>query len=167
MWHHQVRRWLIGVAVTGLLLFGGAVTVGSRQQSDLGRRATNLESITIQNVRLEPAPPLDERPTVRLKFEVHNTGPAAIADLLLTASLVTRQPEGDVWRAIVAGPFIIHIKSALARGYTFEYEMRLRNVTIDCNCVPIIATLSAGALPVREAEPATESLTAAPTRVSG
>jgi hypothetical protein len=126
---------------------------------DLGHHLHDVDSITIQNVRLEPAPPLDHRPTVRLKFEMHNEGPAAVSDLVLTASLVTRQPEADGSRPVVAGPFIIHMKSALAHGYSFEYEVRLRNVSIECNCVPTIVTLSAQTSPVGGVE-STESLTA-------
>jgi hypothetical protein len=107
--------------------------------------ATDLAALSVQNVRLESAPPIEDSPSVTLKFDVHNEGTATFADLVLTASLVDRSGEDPTAEEpdTIAGPFVIRVKTVLMPGFTFSYKARLRNISVECHCSPRIAPRTA------------------------
>jgi hypothetical protein len=94
--------------------------------------------------------------------------PPPSTDLLLAVSLLEPRREGaaEDLRLTLAGPFIIHVRAPLQPGYAFTYEVRLRNVSVDCDCVPSVATLSARLLPTDNHESTTQPMTHDVTDVS-
>jgi hypothetical protein len=158
MRHHGICLMVIGaLLVLGVAQARAASVVSSAttsqaKQVDVSRsesaagaslgQSIDVSAVEIREIRLESAPRLDDAPSALLKFELLNNGSSAIADLVLSASLV-QPPETGVEAPIVtvAGPFIVRMKAALRPKNTFHYEIRLRNISADCDCVPRVTPL--------------------------
>lgn len=105
--------------------------------------------VSIANVRLEPAPPLETSPSMTLKFAIANEGPTSVSDIILEISIVEKakseHPESA--RRILVGPFTIRGDVVLRAGYTMNYEMLMRNLSSECGCLATVDVLSARPLP--------------------
>jgi hypothetical protein len=102
--------------------------------------------ITIRYSRLEaPATQEDPESTI-LKFEVQNESDTGQTDIEVSVSLLGPIDEGTETRPVLVRPFIIRIDTVLHAGYSLEYEIRLRNVQPNCDCLPSIDILNARAV---------------------
>jgi|KBSMisStandDraft_5_1062788.scaffolds.fasta_scaffold73828_2 hypothetical protein len=108
-----------------------------------------LSPLRIGNVRLE-APPSPQTPaSAVLKFDLFNEGPSRVTDILLEVS-VRGKPAFDPGPAtarVLVRPFKIRGAVKLEAGYSVNYEVLLRNLSSDCNCVASVEVLSFRALP--------------------
>jgi hypothetical protein len=105
--------------------------------------------LRIENVRLEAAPGTETVPSAVLKFDVINASPKRQTDLLLEIS-ITEKPALDpvlTPRRVLVRPFKIRGNFVLEAGYTINYELRLRHLSTDCDCVATVDVLSVRALP--------------------
>jgi hypothetical protein len=98
--------------------------------------------IAIRHIRLEPSTPVDGSPSVVLKFDLHNEGWTSVTDIVLEVSLRTRGGESAIEQPSVR-PFTIKIRNVLMAGYSFDYEIRLRNVSLDTAKTPEIEVVDA------------------------
>jgi hypothetical protein len=99
--------------------------------------------ITIEHLRLEPAPDADIVPSSNVAFDLVNTGSTSITDIMFEVCIVSQpvrhfEPEG-----IRAGPYRLRTKFVLHPGYTMSFEIRLLNLSADCNCAPNARVISA------------------------
>lgn len=103
------------------------------------------EAITIEHVTLEPAAPIGGAPAVRVTFEIYNRGVDELTDIVLTISLLTppQRTGQEAEPSLIAGPLIIRSKVVLQPGYSFAYDITLRNVSVDCSCVPAVDVVDA------------------------
>jgi len=105
---------------------------------------SELPPLKVKNVYIKSADPLDGLPTAVVKFAIVNTGPTGVIDIVFEVSIIEKPEESSVLPTdVLAGPYNIHVKAALEAGYSMEYELRLRNVSADCNCVATVVVLSA------------------------
>jgi len=81
---------------------------------------------------------------VTLKFDLHNIGWTSVTDIVLAVSLHsgTRGNAPDASSEAVR-PFTIKIRNVLMAGYSFDYEIRLRNVSLDTASAPEIEVVDA------------------------
>jgi hypothetical protein len=91
-------------------------------------------------------------PSANVKFDIVNEGSISFTDVVVEISLVKKAspPIGrDTKRAVLAGPFKIRGDVALEPGFSVSYEMRLRNLSTECGCVPDVEVVSVHAVPSR------------------
>jgi hypothetical protein len=101
--------------------------------------------VKVQNVRLESVAPLETVPSSTLTFEIVNASATSVTDIMFEVSILTKShseyPEDP--QLVLAGPYKLRAKFVLQPGYTMHYEMRLSNLSVDCECVPRVRVFSA------------------------
>ena len=105
--------------------------------------------LRVENVRLDAAPGTETVPSAVLKFDVFNASPKRQTDFLLEIS-ITEKPAFDpvlAPRRVLVRPFKIRGNFVLESGYTINYQMLLRHLATDCDCVANVNVLSVRALP--------------------
>ena len=123
--------------------------IGADPSLDLPSKQDVEKGIAIRHVRLEASPAVDGSPSVTLKFDLHNVGLTSVTDIVLEVSLhSTTSPRGAtrgkaVDASEVVRPFTIKIHNVLMAGYSFDYEIRLRNVSLDATSAPEIEVVDA------------------------
>ena len=163
------KSWFAGrravlVAVTFLLIAGhGSDTLADTRSAGRltrplpGDRPARLEParpapidntpLKVQNIRLEPGPLAESSPSTTLKFDMLNDGASHLTNIVLEVSIVKeRQEESDTRQNVLVQPFTIREKAVLQPGYSMEYELRLRNFSPDCGCVPRVNVVSVESL---------------------
>src|SRR5262245_1003093 len=114
---------------------------------DLPSKADVGSGIAVRHVRLEPSQAVDGSPSVTLKFDLHNVGWTSVTDIVLAVSLHSGARGGTREKAIEASdtvrPFTIKIANVLMAGYSFDYEIRLRNVSLDAASAPEVEVVDA------------------------
>jgi hypothetical protein len=105
--------------------------------------------VSIANVRLEAAPPVEASPSMTLKFAIANEGSTSVSDIVLEISIVekAKSDQPELARRILVGPFTIRGDVVLRAGYTMNYEMLMRNLSSECGCLATVDVLSARPLP--------------------
>jgi hypothetical protein len=109
---------------------------------DLAAKQDPANGIAIRHVRLEPSTPVDGSPSVVLKFDLHNEGWTSVTDIVLAVSMRTRGGD-NAKEAPKVRPFKIRIRNVLLAGYSFDYEIRLRNVSLDPAHMPEVEVVDA------------------------
>lgn len=129
----------------------GASTTPFEPVRSLAGKRTNpaLGSVIVRHVRLEPAPPIQGSPSALVRFDVHNQGSRDVADIDVKVFLLATSSEdhAPVSPTVLAGPFTIRTKRALTPGDRFDYEVRLRNLTSDCDCFASVDVVGARFVP--------------------
>jgi hypothetical protein len=124
-----------------------ALTVKRIAASDRSLNVTAKQrpagELTIRHIRLEASPPVDGAPSVILKFDLHNQGSTSLTDIVLSVSVGHAAGESASEPSERVHPFEVKIDNVLLAGYTFGYEIRLRNVSIDTANGPEIAVVDA------------------------
>jgi hypothetical protein len=127
-------------------LIGIAHTPSLPKDSDRDVARRSLASILrVNNVRLEAPPPETPTPSTLLKFEILNDAAVAITDLAIEVAVLDKphaQDKVTVPRVIV-GPFTIRGHVAIQAGYTLNYQLLLKNLSSDCDCVANVSVVSA------------------------
>jgi hypothetical protein len=141
------------------LLHAAAATAGDDRVPHDGPAATaapspNATAVTIRDVQLEHADPIDDMPTSTLTFDVHNTVESSVTDVVVGVA-VLRTPKADSQEApgVVVRPFTIRLREVVLGGSSIRYELRLRNLSSDCACTPKVGVIDARIL----SEPAATS----------
>jgi hypothetical protein len=103
--------------------------------------------LKVQNIRLEPGPLAESSPSTTLKFDMLNDGASHLTNIVLEVSIVkVRQEESDARQNVLVRPFTIRETVVLQPGYSMEYELRFRNFSPDCGCVPRVNVVSVESL---------------------
>ena len=129
---------------------GNTTVPGPSVSPHLNQRVTNEDlPVSIANVRLEAAPPVETSPSMTLKFAIANEGSTSVSDIVLEISIVekAKSDHPELAPRILVGPFTIRGDVVLRAGYTMNYEMRMRNLSSDCGCFATVDVLSARPLP--------------------
>ena len=107
--------------------------------------ASASASMEIRHIRLDAEQPVDAPPSSRLQFDVHNTSPRAVKDIVVRIVLVRSRTadQPDTTRTRVAGPLDVRSSSDLSPDVSFHFDIRLKNLGSDCECEPVIDVLSA------------------------
>ena len=100
--------------------------------------AVRPSTLKVQRVRLEATLPPIPTPSVVLKFDLVNDGLVTVSGVILEVAIRERLST-DADPHVVAGPFTIRGDVDLQAGYTLNYEMLLRNLPSDCDCVADVA----------------------------
>jgi hypothetical protein len=84
-----------------------------------------------------------------LKFDVFNGSPKRQTDWLLEISITDKLVVDPIPapRRVLVRPFKIRGNFVLESGYTINYEMLLRHLSTDCDCVATVDVVSVRALP--------------------
>lgn len=102
------------------------------------------QPISVRHARLEPLQGSDDPQAAVLKFDLYNEGEASVTDIVLSVAVLAGSGRDDSEpREPVVRPFRIRIDYALRSGYSVDYEIRLRNLVFDSDCVPAIEVLDA------------------------
>jgi hypothetical protein len=101
--------------------------------------------VIVRHVRLSPALPIGDLPSAVMRFDVQNRGSREVMDIdvkvvLVAASLDDRAPRSPM---VLAGPFTVRTRRALMPGERFDYEIRLRNLTSECDCLAKVDVIGA------------------------
>ena len=104
---------------------------------------SELPPLKVKNVFIKSAPPVDGAPTAVVKFAVVNTGSTGVVDIVFEVAILAKPELSALPTNVLAGPYAIHVKAVLQAGYSMEYELRLWNVSADCDCVATVVVLSA------------------------
>jgi hypothetical protein len=103
-------------------------------------------ALRIKNVRLVAAPMSSAQPpSAVLKFDLANEGAQRLTDTLVEIVITERQgvKAETLNPRIIMGPVTIRGTATIEAGYTLEYQMLLRNVSAECECVANVVVLSA------------------------
>lgn len=142
----------------GVLAVVMAVVVSAESAGGVDRRVastpdqtgtTDRPSLRVEKLRLGPSPKEAPQPSALLKFDVLNDTRSRLADVVMRVSFVENdQDEGDASPArVIVGPFTIRVPETLPAGYVLSYELLFRNLSLECDCSPRVAILSAHVLP--------------------
>jgi hypothetical protein len=112
-------------------------------------RSGQAESrLRINNIRLDTPGPDAPQPSTTLKFDLWNDGAVAITDIQLQVAIIQRRDAHDeAVPRVMVGPFTVGGHATIEAGYTVSYEMVLRNLSSDCQCLANVRVVSARALP--------------------
>ena len=110
---------------------------------DLSAKQDVGNGIAIRHIRLEATAPVDGSPSVVLKFDLHNEGWSSVTDIVLSVSLRSGDSDTLLEPSTRVQPFKIKIQNVLLAGYSFDYEIRLRNVSLDSASAPEIEVVDA------------------------
>jgi hypothetical protein len=126
------------------LVLGLVVILGTTLSASAGQQAA-AASLRIANTRFEAAPEDAPKPSTVLKFDVLNQSLGRITDVVLQVVVTEKQllPNNVATRRNVVGPFTIHGEVTLEAGYTVNYVVLLRNMSLDCDCLPEVSVVSA------------------------
>lgn len=113
-----------------------------RSPNDVPSNQDAVDGIAVRHIRLEAATPVDGSPSVVLKFDVHNEGSANVTDIVLSVSLRKSDSAEPVEPARVQ-PFTIKLRNVVLAGYSVDYEIRLRNVSLEAANSPVIEVVDA------------------------
>jgi hypothetical protein len=102
-------------------------------------------SMEIRHIQLDAEQPVDAPPSSRLQFDVHNTSPRAVKDIVVRIVMVRSRTadQPDTPRTRVAGPLDVRSSSELSPDYSVHFDIRLKNLGSDCDCEAVIDVLSA------------------------
>jgi hypothetical protein len=114
-----------------------------RSSFDVPAKQDPVDGIAVRHIRVEAAMPVDGSPSVVLKFDVHNDGSANVTDIVLSVSLRRSDTAKSVEPTARVQPFTIKIPNVLLAGYSFDYEIRLRNVSLEAANAPEIEVVDA------------------------
>lgn len=104
--------------------------------------------LRVENVRLEAAPRTEAAPSTILKFDVFNASPKRLTDFVLEISIAEKPSDPLLASSrLLVRPFKIRGNVVLESGYTISYEMLLRQLSSDCDCVANVNVLSVRSLP--------------------
>jgi hypothetical protein len=114
---------------------------------DLNRIVTSqlgdTSMLRVHHVRLERPPATVPKPSVVLKFDLVNDGVKTVGDVVLEVAILEKSAtDAAAASRVVAGPFTIRGDIDLQAGYTLNYEMLLRNLPSDCDCVADVAIVA-------------------------
>ena len=101
-------------------------------------------ALRVSNIRLEPEPDAEAEPSAFLRFNVENYGITQLTDVVLRIAVYTDPDDPALTRAVLK-PFTLRTEATLEPGYSVDYEMRLRNLSARCQCVPKVEVVSARA----------------------
>jgi hypothetical protein len=113
-----------------------------RSSLDLSDADDPADRIAIRHIRVEPSTPIEGSPSVVLKFDLHNEGWTSVTDIVLSVSM-RKDEQGRALEPARVQPFTIKIRNVLLAGYSFDYEIRLRNVSLDSASAPEIEVVDA------------------------
>lgn len=161
----SVCHRVVLVASTLLLVYGvsrviladvpGAKRPAPRQDNGPSRSEPVRPALTkettalrVHNVRLEPGPLAESSPSATLKFDMLNDGASRLTNIVLEVSILEKhqQEQSNGRQNVLVRPFTIREKVVLQPGYSMEYELRLRNFSSDCSCVPRVDIVSVESL---------------------
>lgn len=98
--------------------------------------------LRIDNIRLEAPRHIEAWPSTVLKFDLFNGASRPLTDLVLEISIFEKpEPDHLFGRALVR-PFTIRGNVVLQARYTLNYEMLLRNLSSDCECIADVEVVS-------------------------
>jgi hypothetical protein len=119
--------------------------VASEPSRDAKPRNPALAFVIVRHVRLIAAPPIEDLPSALMRFDVQNQGvrPVLDVDVRLILLATSSQNQVPVSPQVLAGPFTIRTKRLLMPGERFDYEIRLRNLTSDCDCLAKVDVVEA------------------------
>ena len=102
--------------------------------------------VAVRHVKLQPDEPIEGAETSTLVFDVYNGADSSITDVVVSVSFLEATAGHSKRPRIIVGPFEIRLKQVLLADYSVHYELRLRNLSSDCSCVPAIEVLDARVL---------------------
>ena len=119
------------------------------REGSSGVSTKSAAPLRVENVRLEAARETETGPSAVLTFDVFNASPRRQTDLLLEISITEKPGLGPVLTPgrVLVHPFKIRGNFVMESGYTINYQMRLRQLSTDCDCVANVDVLSVRALP--------------------
>ena len=100
-----------------------------------------LVPVKIRHVHLKPAHGV-ETPATLLEFDMLNESVDPVTDVVVQISIVEKSANRQAPR-VIAGPFTITGEAVLEPGYTIKYQMIMRNLSSDCDCLANVGVLSA------------------------
>ena len=105
----------------------------------------DVDHLKVQRIRIEAAILPEPEPSATVKFDLVNDGPVSLSDIVLEVSLIdtTIADDDKEPRRVRAGPYSIRGDIVLLPGYALNYEMKLRNVSVDCACTAKVEVISA------------------------
>lgn len=113
---------------------------------DNAPRAKSAVGVAVRHVELESAEPLEGAPSSTLKFDLFNEVGSSITDVVVSVSFIEVAATRSAVPRVIVGPFEIRLKKVLLADYSIHYELRLRNLSADCLCVPTVRVLDARTL---------------------
>jgi hypothetical protein len=128
-----------------------AIKATHGEESATGEKASSSKSgdrtsgVSIRHARLEKAEP-PESTFATLSFDLYNEIDATVSDIAVSVAILASSVDREAPSPYVVRPFTIRLKEVVLAGYSVHYELRLRNLSSDCSCVPEIEVLEARVL---------------------
>jgi len=99
--------------------------------------------VLVRHVKLQSDDPIEGAPTSTLVFDVYNDTGGSVTDVTVLVSLLDAAAGDSKTPRVLVGPFKIRLEEVLLADYSVHYELRLRNLSPDCGCVPVVDVLDA------------------------
>lgn len=146
-------RTFVASALASAVVTGGGTSAGSTVSTREPGPITALPDqpqdprrlLRISRVRMHDTKPGEIKPSVKVTFHTSNDSSDTLEQVVFAIAIVERLTAAaapGVPPRTVAGPFIFRADAVLEPGYTTDFEVVLRDISIDCGCIPQIRVLS-------------------------
>lgn len=103
-----------------------------------------LTALTVEKVRLEAAASIDAEPAATLRFDLFNSTPQRLTEIVVEISVTAGSPSepGPATSRMLVRPFRIQGDVVLEPGYSVGFEVLLRRLSADCECAAKVRVVS-------------------------
>jgi hypothetical protein len=107
--------------------------------------------LRLANVRLEPAPDFEAAPSMNVSFDLANDSSVSFTNIVIQIRILKTPISSNPTLAstLIAGPFSIRTKIVVEPAFTINYQLRLRNLSSDCDCIAQVEIISSRRTPSR------------------
>jgi hypothetical protein len=109
-------------------------------------RESSAVPVEVRHVKLRGDEPIDGADSSTLVFDVYNKTGEKVTDVVVAVSFLDASVPPSSSPRVIVGPFEIQLKQVLLADYSVHYELRLRNLSAACGCVPKVEVLYARVL---------------------
>jgi hypothetical protein len=130
--------------VVAIVVTMGTATHSTTVIERLSKLGDSTLPLRVRNVRIKPAPDIESTSTVNVSFDLINAGSVSLTNIVLQVFILEAviPTEPDREPTILAGPFSIRTKIVFEPAFTINYQLRLRNISSDCDCIADVKIVS-------------------------
>jgi hypothetical protein len=92
--------------------------------------------LRLSNIRLEPATDFEAAASMNVSFDLANDSSVSFTNIVIQVRILKNPVPSSPTSVstVLAGPFSIRTKIVFEPAFTINYELRLRNLSSDCDC---------------------------------
>lgn len=100
------------------------------------------DDVTIRHIRFEAAPPFENSPSVILRFDMRNDSAAGVTGIVVSVSLFGSADRTLETSPLLQQPLRMRVNAPLPAGYSLDYEIRLKNLSLESACMSEVVVVA-------------------------